>query len=133
MRISDWSSDVCSSDLRWPDAEITGIDNSPEMLAHARREAPDMQWQQADIADWRPTAPVDLLFTNAALHWLFGHEELFPRLVGDVAPGGFFACQIPRNFGATSHPSIYAAVREGGWRGRLQSSLPPAPTEEPPF
>src|SRR3546814_21005645 len=28
---------------RWPDAEITGIDNSPEMLAHARREAPAMQ------------------------------------------------------------------------------------------
>src|SRR3546814_16508621 len=97
MRISDWSSDVCSSDLRWPDAEITGIDNSPEMLAHARREAPDMQWQQADIADWRPTAPVDLLFTYAALHCLFGREELFPRLFGDVAPGGFYPCQITLN------------------------------------
>src|SRR3546814_9260907 len=100
------------------------------MLAHARREAPDMQWQQADIADWRPTAPVDLLFTNAALHWLFGHEELFPRLVGNVAPGGFFACQIPRNFGAPSHQSIYAAVREGDWRERQESALRSEPTKE---
>lgn len=118
---------------RWPDAEITGIDNSPEMLAHARREAPDMHWQQADIADWRPTAPVDLLFTNAVLHWLFGHEELFPRLVGNVAPGGFFACQVPRNFGAPSHQSIYAAVREGDWRERLESALRIEPTKEPAF
>src|SRR3546814_13764274 len=32
MRISDWSSDVCSSDL-------TGIDSAPSMIATARRRA----------------------------------------------------------------------------------------------
>src|SRR3546814_1060074 len=53
---------------RWPDAEITGIDKSPDMLAHARREAPDMQWQQADIAAWSPPGPVDLLFKIGRAH-----------------------------------------------------------------
>src|SRR3546814_11416127 len=44
MRISDWSSDVCSSDLCnipfYPQAsEAVGIDNSPAMLRRAARRA----------------------------------------------------------------------------------------------
>jgi len=58
---------------RWPRARLTGVDSSPEMLARARQEHPSAQFVQADIAAWRPAQPVDVLYSNAALHWLDGH------------------------------------------------------------
>ena len=71
---------------RWPAAAVTGIDGSPSMLATARAALPAVAWKQADLATWHPPQPADLLFSNAALHWLDGHRALFPRLVGDLAP-----------------------------------------------
>ena len=32
-----------------------------------------------------------MLYTNAALHWLGGHDVLFPRLMEQLAPGGVMA------------------------------------------
>lgn len=118
---------------RWPDAAVTGVDGSPEMLARARASDPAVDWQQADIARWVPPVPVDLLFSNAALHWLDDHETLFPRLVSQVAKGGVLAVQMPRNFAEPSHTSIEETVREGPWRERLQKLLRPEPCKPPEF
>jgi trans-aconitate 2-methyltransferase len=52
---------------RWPAARIIGVDNSPAMLAAARRDLPVCEWIQADIATWTPVAPVDVIFSNASL------------------------------------------------------------------
>jgi trans-aconitate 2-methyltransferase len=77
---------------RWPVARITGLDNSDAMLARARSAASgNIAWQSADLAAWAADAPpasVDLVYSNAALHWLDDHATLFPRLLGIVARGG---------------------------------------------
>src|SRR3546814_14011101 len=41
MRISDWSSDLCSSDLRWLDIRESGIDNAglAENVGHMLRNS----------------------------------------------------------------------------------------------
>lgn len=39
---------------RWPGAKITGIDQSPAMLAEAKREPSSITWINADIARWEP-------------------------------------------------------------------------------
>lgn len=104
---------------RWPAARIVGLDNSPDMLAKARREAPALDWRQGDVADWRPDAPVDLIFTNAALQWLPDHARLFPRLVDALAPGGVFACQIPRNYDSPAYRLRDAVAAEGPWAASL--------------
>jgi len=98
---------------RWPAATLIGVDSSPEMLARARAAHPRAQFEQADIGAWRPARPVDVLFSNAALHWLDGHERLFPALLEAVAPGGWLAVQMPRNFSAPSHTSIAETVEQG--------------------
>ncbi len=82
---------------RWPGAEIVGVDRSAEMLAAARRTDATVRWVEADAASWTPDAPVDLLFSNAALQWVPDHERQFPRLFARVAPGGAFAVQMPAN------------------------------------
>ncbi len=116
---------------RWPQAQVTGVDASPEMLARARDEAPDISWVEADLATWCPEAPADLLYSNAALHWLDDHETLFPRIFGHVAPGGFLAVQMPRNWQAPSHTCITETVLDGPWRAALEPLLRPSPSHAP--
>ncbi len=70
---------------RWPESDITGVDNSPEMLAQARSTYPDWQWVLSDIEGWKPEPALDLIFSNAALHWVPGHATLFRALFGAVA------------------------------------------------
>jgi trans-aconitate 2-methyltransferase len=118
---------------RWPGATVTGVDSSAEMLARAREESPDIEWIEADVGAWKPDAPVDVLFTNATLHWLGDHEALFPRLAGYVAPGGAFAVQMPANFREPSHTLVHDAARAGPWRETLEPMLQDTPTGTPDF
>ena len=76
---------------RWPEAEITGVDQSAEMLAEARCGWPDGRWIEGDIADWSADEPCDLVFSNAALQSVHGQAKRVPHLVAQVAPGGALA------------------------------------------
>ena len=90
---------------RWPGADITGVDSSAEMI-EAAREVEGVRWEVADLRDWARAdlpAPVDVLISNATLQWLPDHLEVLPRLLERVAPGGWFAFQVPGNFGEPSH------------------------------
>lgn len=116
---------------RWPAASITGVDDSAEMLAQAARELPAAKWVRQSVVDWAPAAPADLIFSNAALHWLPRHEELFPRLLGQLVSGGVLAVQMPRNFAAPSHALIAETVGQGTWRSKLEHLLRPAPVAAP--
>ncbi|MBS1785970.1 MAG: methyltransferase domain-containing protein [Acidobacteria bacterium] len=91
---------------RWPEAGVTGVDSSPEMLATARAAMPRLSWVQADVGSWAPTAPADLLFANAVLHWLPDHEALLPRLMGCLLPGGVLAVQMPTNYDTPAYRLI---------------------------
>lgn len=118
---------------RWPDAAVTGVDDSPSMLAQARREQPAIGWVEQGLADWRAAPPADVIYSNAALHWLPDHATLFPRLIAQLAPGGVLAVQMPRNFEAPSHTAITDTVRAGPWRERLEPLVKPAPVAAPAF
>ena len=91
---------------RWPRSSIVGVDSSPEMLQQARIAEPSARWIEADIGAWRPAGPVDLIFSNAALHWLPDHAGLLSHLFGYLKPGGVLAVQMPNQTGAPSHRGI---------------------------
>jgi len=116
---------------RWPGARVTGVDSSAEMLAKAAAAEPAIHWERADLATWRPPRPADLVYSNAALHWIEGHARLFPALLGGLAAGGVLAVQMPRNFSAPSHTLIAEAARGGPWRTRLEPLLRPSPVGDP--
>jgi trans-aconitate 2-methyltransferase len=112
-------------------SKVVGIDSSPEMLAEARREFPALQWQQADIGSWSPTAPPDLIYTNAALQWVPDHEILLPSLLNKLRPGGVLAMQVPRHFDSPSHLGLKELVMQSQWRAKLESFLlAPVPAPE---
>ena len=116
---------------RWPGAEVTGVDDSAEMLAKAAADGGRIHWQQQGLADWEPTAPADVIYSNAALHWLPDHDRLLPALAGALAPSGVLAIQMPDNFGAPSHTEIEATVMAGPWREQLAPLVVPSPVASP--
>ncbi|MBN8873375.1 MAG: trans-aconitate 2-methyltransferase [Rhodospirillales bacterium] len=108
---------------RFPAAEIVGVDSSPDMLAKARSAAPDCRFVQGDFATWRPEAPPDLIYSNAALHWVGAHETLFPRLFGLLAPGGVLAVQMPAMHDAPLRRLQLAVAAEGPWAPHLAGEV----------
>lgn len=120
---------------RWPQAAITGVDNSPEMLAAAAAEPSSIRWTQDDASTWEPQTAngVDVLFSNAALHWLDEHETLFPRLMGLLAPGGALAVQMPHNHYAASHAAMADTIEGGPWAAQLRPLARRFPVFDPDF
>jgi len=104
---------------RWPEAAIDAIDFSSEMLKDARKSGADARFIEADIAEWTPDAPYDVVYSNAALQWVGDHETLVPRLLSFVAPGGVLAIQVPRNFDEPCHQLIREAVGDPRWAKKL--------------
>ncbi|MEN8234637.1 MAG: methyltransferase domain-containing protein [Actinomycetota bacterium] len=109
--------------LRWPDAKVTGIDSSVEMVERARRDHPGLEWAVGDVAEWEPEQPVDLIFSNATLHWLDEHERLLPRLRALLAPGGVIALQMPDNWAAPTHRIPAEILDEDGWSETARAAL----------
>jgi trans-aconitate 2-methyltransferase len=89
---------------RWPDADIRGLDSSPEMIEKARAVDDSIAFEVADLRTWVENAdPVDVVVSNATLQWVPGHLDLLPALAGRVRPGGWLAFQVPGNFDEPSH------------------------------
>jgi trans-aconitate 2-methyltransferase len=118
---------------RWPRASIVGVDSSAQMLDKAAQAWPQIQWQQQRLDQWRAQPRADLIYSNAALHWLPDHEQLFPALMDSLEPGGVLAVQMPCNFSAPSHTLIAQTASSQRWRAKLGSLVGPAPVAEASF
>jgi trans-aconitate 2-methyltransferase len=118
---------------RWPQARLTGLDSSREMLAQARQKHPGWTWIESSIERWTPDAPYDLVFSNAALHWVANHGETFPRLLGHVAPGGALAVQMPNNFHSPVHVAMKEVAASPRWAAVLGAAEEHYAVETPAF
>lgn len=103
---------------RWPDAEVEALDSSADMVADAR--ARGVPARQADVRDWAPGPADDVVICNAVLQWVPGHPELLVRWIGEMPEGGWFAVQVPGNFGSPSHALVRELLAEPRWRGRVR-------------
>ncbi|WP_028310172.1 trans-aconitate 2-methyltransferase [Derxia gummosa] len=104
---------------RWPDAEIAGLDSSPNMLAEARKRLPRARFELADLASWLPDREYDVIFANAVFQWLPDHPAILRRLLESLAPGGTLAVQMPDNLAEPSHRLMKDVAAAGQWADRL--------------
>src|SRR5438067_13384691 len=101
--------------------ETIGVDSSAAMLAKAP-QAPGLRFVEADIADLDEGDPFDLLFSNAALHWIPDHGALLERLTRALAPGGQLAFQIPSNDAHPSHETAFEIAPDHRFKRHFSGS-----------
>jgi trans-aconitate 2-methyltransferase len=111
---------------RWPGAQVTGVDSSPAMLAAAAQHAVPgrVSFVAGDVRDWAADGPVDVVVSNAVLHWVPGPADLLGRWAGALSPGGWLAVQVPGNFRAPTHTLLTELCRSAEWAGRLDDVAP---------
>jgi trans-aconitate 2-methyltransferase len=105
---------------RYPSADVSGIDGSAAMLEKARAATPDCRFEQADFFQWQPRNPVDLIYSNAALHWVGEHAALFPRLLSLLSPGGALAVQMPMMHDTPFRRLQLEIAMSGPWAEHLE-------------
>ncbi|MET3523130.1 trans-aconitate 2-methyltransferase [Mesorhizobium sp. M4B.F.Ca.ET.017.02.2.1] len=114
---------------RWPDAEVSGFDTSPDMIEKARARLPNVTFGLADASAWQPEKPVDVIFANAVFQWLPEHPAVFQRLMGFLSPHGTLAVQMPDNLGEPSHRLMRETAAEMPFaeklKGAAREPLPP--------
>lgn len=113
-------------------ATTTGIDNSETMLVRSAEFAGSgLSFELADIATYEPGAALDVVFSNAALHWIEGHEALFGRLAAMLKQGGQLAVQVPANHDHPSHAIAHEVALEPPFREALGGYVRGVPVEAP--
>jgi trans-aconitate 2-methyltransferase len=101
--------------------ETLGIDSSTEMLRKSDGlETSALHFERRDIETFAPDLPFDLVFSNAALHWVPDHPALFGRLRAFLAPGGQLAVQMPSNENHLSHRTAAEVASEEPFRTELE-------------
>ena len=105
------------------------MDGSRAMLEKARSAGFPTEF--ADIVNWAPPEPVDIIFSNAALHWLPDHSALFPRLLACLTPGGVLAIQMPAMHNEPVRTLQRVVASSGPWATRLSEVTSAAPILDP--
>ena len=91
-----------------PRGSVVGIDASVQMIDAARRvqQPPSLRFLHLDVLDADFRDEFDVVFSNAALHWVHDHRRLLGVLHRAVRPGG----AIRLNFAGDGNCSRLIAV-----------------------
>ena len=76
-----------------PRGSVVGVDASAEMIGFARKTFPaseisNLKFQIADAREISLKTKFDLVFSNAALHWVDDHEAILSGAANVLKPGG---------------------------------------------
>jgi trans-aconitate 2-methyltransferase len=111
---------------RLGDGDVLGIDASAQMLERAAEFArPGLRFARSSIEaiDGR----FDLIFSNAALHWVDRHAVLFRRLLAMLQPDGQLVVQMPAQRRPAAYSSILDVARSEPHRSALGGFEAPWP------
>ncbi|MDA2919811.1 methyltransferase domain-containing protein [Desulfobacterota bacterium AH_259_B03_O07] len=101
-----------------PGSRIVGIDSSPDMLKKATEWVrPGLTFEMRSIENL--SGKWDLIFSNAAIHWLDKHDELVPKFFSHINPGGQLVIQIPSNQNHPSQTLLSKVAQEDPFRDAL--------------
>lgn len=73
---------------------VKGIDASETMIATARKNFPTVDFSQTDILKFSSEKEYDLLFSNAAFHWITQQDQLLQVCHRLLKVGGLLICEF---------------------------------------
>jgi trans-aconitate 2-methyltransferase len=102
---------------QFQNARILGVDNSPGMIAQAKRDYPDMEFELCDASRdlHQLDHDYDIVFSNACIQWLPDHKKLLSEMLQLLAPGGILAVQTPMNYDEPIHLIIERVTASERW------------------
>ncbi len=106
---------------RWPKAEITGLDNSEEMIKTARQDYPNQEWIVNDFSTHEFNRKFDVVFSNAAIQWMPNHSELLKKFRSLLTKRGVVAVQIPQFWDMPLGKIIDNTAKDDRWRIKTES------------
>jgi trans-aconitate 2-methyltransferase len=116
---------------RLPWGEVSGIDLSGEMIAHARFRYPASKYSNChfiavDVREMTFETEFDLAFSNAALHWVQEQGQVLERVFRALKPGGRLLFQMGGSGNAAGLlEAAGAAVADYPWRSFFEGFTPP--------
>ena len=107
---------------RWPDAEVEGVDSSPEMIREAEALGSGVRFRLGDVAAWSDPG-ADVIVSNACLQWVPAHRELVRRWAATLPADGCIAFQMPHNADSPAHRLLRELAASPRWAARLDGVL----------
>jgi trans-aconitate methyltransferase len=90
-------------------AEVIGIDASESMIVRARERYPQLHFEVGRGQDFVVEAPVDAVFSSAALHWMSPPEDVAASVFRALQAGGRFVAEMG---GYGNITTIIAALKQ---------------------
>lgn len=103
------------------EAEILGVDSSPDMIAKAGNNYPGLAFSRLSITPSAReiTESYDLIFSNACIQWIPEHRTLLANLFRHLNPGGALAIQIPLTAAMPMYRILGAMSQDSPWRAPI--------------
>ena len=104
-----------------PEGSVLGIDRSPDMIRFARKEFPpdeypNLSFAKGDAQTLGFSGEFDLVFSNAALHWVYDHGPVLAGIARALASGGRMIVQMGgKGNAAQIYGALDALIAEPGW------------------
>lgn len=109
-----------------PDGFVLGVDASAAFVAYARAhyppaKYPNLQFEQMDARELHYPMLFDIIFSNAALHWMDDHRAFLAGCAKLMNPGGrlVISCGGKGN-AAGVHSAIDQVMLEPRWAGYFE-------------
>ncbi len=110
---------------RFPRAQLTGIDNSDDMIRQARESHPGIVFEQMDASgDLSRLGVFDIVFSNACIQWIPDHQNLLRNFMARLRPGGMLAVQTPMIYQEPIHVAVNSIVNSDRWKAFFPVSRP---------
>ncbi len=104
--------------------QVIGLDLSPDMIASARTQYPNLTFEVADATNFRFERPFHAIFSNAALHWILDPQKVVRCMYYNLMHGG----RLVLEFGgkgniASIEETLRAVLAEKGFSRQSQLKL----------